>query len=165
MRWDNPWSEEDHTALVRMWVDEKRSAGFIGKALNRSRCSVIGRLWRKEISRPPLERKPTRVRPQKSFFKINGQYLRWAVPPTAETGTVTFRSLLSGQCHYIAREVAGAETLMCGLPTVRAGPWCGYHDQLCHLRKGGAPTNPPGAPSGTVVVAPPGHHAATVPTP
>ncbi len=143
---DNPWRQEEIDVLIAKYK-AGAFASAIGKELGRSRNSILGKADRMGLKRPGVVERLPRARyeskPKKRSFStrpLTGMYrgMEWKPPVHHDTGSVPLHSVKPGQCRYIALGAAGLETLMCGEPIFKP-PYCGYHDQLCHLKRKSAP--------------------------
>jgi hypothetical protein len=142
----NYWSIND-MATARKMNMEGKSARDIGRALGRSRNSVIGWFHRAGISldkvnpnKPPPKvvqpkvQKPSAPKPLAEPFQprlfFNSLTNKPIEQPT-DLKNVPFMKISGMMCRSVVGEPKGVDTIYCGEPTVKASSsWCAYHHSI-----------------------------------
>ena len=140
---NNNWLPEEIELLRTEWL-KGTSAGQLTKLLNRSRCEIIGRVHRMGLGRPDDARREIRKEAARKGVAIRraafrrtpaGTFARkiWLAPNSQPRKFKNINPKL--HCSYVTGEVRGFETPMCGEP-IHRGAYCGFHDQLTHMKRG-----------------------------
>jgi GcrA cell cycle regulator len=139
------WTAARVDQLIVLWADGKTGAEVAAIMGSASRNAVIGKVHRLGLSARPRAPSVTGHRRSKSpqrRTRVNVAAIRIArerpvaIPvvvaaPEAPTAPpVRFAVLGKHDCHYIAGETSGPDTLMCGAPVVRRH-LCAFHLRLC----------------------------------
>lgn len=138
------WTEEELDIAFKM-SNDGFSASIIGKAINKTRNSVLGMLHRQSMktperrTRPPIMKtvkdkkipKPKPPRYRKNHVNINVIFNKYAIPIKPEiviqSDPKTIMDLRMSDCRAIIGKIKGINTLYCASPKSGGTSWCETH--------------------------------------
>ena len=118
------WTPSDDATLKELWLSG-HAASAIGRKLNRTRNSVIGRVHRKGLTR-----RPTGNRPRHRIVR-NPKPPKLRLAQNCEPRQVSIVALMANECKYATAEIQG-QHLFCGCPTEEFQSYCPAHRKVAY---------------------------------
>lgn len=145
-----PYLPEDDEKLTQ-WANEGLTGAEMARRLGRTKNSVVGRCFRKNIKlkssnadgpkkqkmhRQLLQQREKAVKAARSVQPIMVEE-KPAITSThieVSVGLKLLYDLKARQCKYCVEADVNGEWLMCSAPTLDDGPYCAAHATLCFYR-------------------------------